>query len=147
MGAKPCIYGRDWGAVRAMKFRILHPKRVGGMVLENFQNKCDEAGFKARSKKDPSYALNEFMGPFLWIYDSTFPKNLGTPGKNIAGYKGKTVLFWPFHFKGKADPKGTSQSGKMAEAYAKILKCKPTDSFALTDADIANTIAANIPSD
>merc|ERR1712139_10627 len=61
--ARPVIYGKDWGAMRACKFKICSKGRTSTLVLENRSNKQDEKGYKAMCKKDPSYAINEYMGP------------------------------------------------------------------------------------
>merc|ERR1712048_655424 len=142
--AQPLIYGRDWGAMRAIKFKILHPKRAGKLVLHNVRNHIDEVEYKKRMKKDPGYAMQEWMGPFLWCFDSTFPKNLdGKPGKNMKGFKGKVSLLWPYQTKGKADPKGRlSAAGKIADMYGKVLKTKPVDSYRFDDVKVAQIVCA-----
>ena len=78
------------------------------------------------------------------MYDGTFPKSLdGTSvGKNMKGFKGKAVLLWPYHAKGKHDPAGKWAGAKCAEAYAKALKTKPIDSYTMTDGDVAAKILA-----
>lgn len=139
--SKPVIYGKDWGAMRAAKFKICSPARTSTLVLENRGNKVDEAGYKAKNKEDPSYAIKEFMGPFLWCFDGTFPKTLdGKPGTNLTGLKGKVVLLWPFHMKGKHDSKGQGAAGKIGAMYGKVFKTKTVDSFTLTEADVADKI-------
>jgi len=147
--AAPVIYGRDWGAMRACKFRIMHPKRVKTLVLENFNQKIDVATYKARCKKDPNYCMAEYMGPFLWMFDSTFPKTMdGKPGTNMNGYKGKAVLLWPMHTKGKPDggQGGKTSGAKMAAMYGKPLKTTPIDSYTMTDADLAGVLSSNLSS-
>jgi hypothetical protein len=140
--ARPVIYGRDWGAMRAVKFKICSSGRASTLVLENRKNKQDEAGYKANCKKDPSYALNEYMGPFLWIFDSTFPKDLnGKPGTNFNGFKGKVILLWPFHFKGKHDATKKSAAAKIAQMYARVFKTQAVDSFPMSEDDLGEKIA------
>lgn len=140
--ARPVIYGRDWGAMRAVKFKICSSGRASTLVLENRKNKQDEAGYKAACKKDPSYALNEYMGPFLWIFDSTFPKDMNSkPGTNFNGFKGKVVLLWPFHFKGKHDATKKSAAAKIAQMYARVFKTQAVDSFPMSEDDLGEKIA------
>ena len=142
--AKPVFYGRDWGAVRAVKFKMAHPKRSGNLVLENRLNKMDEAQYKAKMKKDPNFALQEYMGPWLWFFDGTFPKSLDGSGvgNNVKGFKGNVLFLWPYHTKGRHDPpKRVTTCSKVADVYAKAVKTKPVDSYLMTDADIASRIA------
>merc|ERR1712176_134239 len=140
--AQPLIYGRDWGAMRAIKFKALHPKRAGKLVLHNVRNHIDEVEYKKRMKKDPGYAMQEWFGPFLWCFDSTFPKNMdGKPGNNMKGFKGKVSLLWPYQTKGKAEKNGKSSAvGKMAEMYGKVLKAKPIDSYKFDDSKVVGHI-------
>jgi len=142
--ARPVIYGKDWGAMRALKFKICSSGRTSTLILENRSNRQDETGYKACCKKDPSYAINEYLGPFLWIFDSTFPKTLdGKPGTNMNGFKGKVVLLWPFHAKGKHDATKKSAAAKIAQMYGKALKTQPIDSFVMSEDDLAGTIAGS----
>ena len=141
--AKPVFYGRDWGAIRAVRYKIVNPQRAGNLILENRSNKLNEAQYKARMKKDPNFALQEHMGPWLWLYDGAFPKSLdGTVvGNNVKGFKGKVLLLWPYQTKGRHDPpKKPTTCSKVVDAYAKALKTKPADSFLMTDADVAARI-------
>ena len=141
--AKPLLYGQDWGAVRAVRYKIANPKRASNLVLENRLNKMDEAQYKAKMKKDPNFALQEYTGPWLWFFDGTFPKSLdgSSLGNNVKGFKGKVLFLWPYHTKGKHDPpKRVTTCSKVAELYAKAVKTKPVDSYLLTDADIATRI-------
>ena len=141
--AKPAFYGRDWGAVRAVRFKMAHPKRSGNLVLENRLNKMNEAQYKAKMKKDPNYALQEYMGPWLWFFDGTFPKSLDGSGigNNVKGFKGNVLFLWPYHTKGRHDPpKRVTTCSKVADVYAKAVKTKPVDSYLMTDADIASGI-------
>ncbi|CAE7216005.1 KIF18A [Symbiodinium necroappetens] len=141
--AKPAFYGRDWGAVRAVRFKMAHPKRSGNLVLENRLNKMSEAQYKAKMKKDPNYALQEYMGPWLWFFDGTFPKSLDGSGigNNVKGFKGNVLFLWPYHTKGRHDPpKRVTTCSKVADVYAKAVKTKPVDSYLMTDADIASRI-------
>eukprot|EP00438_Fugacium_kawagutii_P030620 Skav206076 [mRNA] locus=scaffold1771:207792:210526:+ [translate_table: standard] len=145
--AKPLLYGRDWGAIRAVKYKMAHPKRAGNLVLENLVNKMDEKQYKARMKKDPNFALQEYMGPWLWFYDGTFPKSLdgSVVGNNVKGFKGKVLFLWPYHSKGRHDPPPrVTTCSKIAELYSKALKTKPVDSYLLNDADVAARIVAFI---
>lgn len=81
------------------------------------------------------------MGPFLWCFDGTFPKNLdGKPGTNLAGFKGKVILLWPYQFKGKPDATGKSAGAKIGQMYGKVFKTKAVDSYSMTDATVAETI-------
>ncbi|CAE7031595.1 unnamed protein product [Symbiodinium natans] len=141
--AKPVFYGRDWGAVRAVRYKMVHPKRAGNLVLENRLNKMDEAQYKAKVKKDPNFSLQEYMGPWLWFFDGTFPKSFDGSGfgKNVKGFKGKVLFLWPYHTKGRHDPpKKVTACSKFADAYAKAVKTKPVDSYLMTDADVAARI-------
>jgi len=140
--ARPVIYGRDWGAMRALKFKICSSGRTSTLILENRQNKQDEKGFKAMCKKDPNYAISEYMGPFLWVFDSAFPKTLdGKPGTNMNGFKGKVLLLWPFHQKGRHDAAKKSAAAKIAQMYGKAFKTQPVDSFVMSEDDVAEKIA------
>lgn len=144
--AQPVIYGRDWGAVRAIKLKILNTKRASTLVLENFNNKVDEKEFRARCKKDPGYCMKEYMGPFCWMYDSAFPSSLdGKPGVNMTGFKGKVRLLWPLCTKGRHDPSDRSAVAKISTMFAKTLKTKVTDSYTMGDSEVADEIIACLP--
>merc|ERR1712003_428876 len=44
--ANPVVYGYDWGAIRAFKFKMLHPKRVKYVVAENRKANMNETQAK-----------------------------------------------------------------------------------------------------
>eukprot|EP00746_Dinoflagellata_sp_MGD_P019261 gnl/MRDRNA2_/MRDRNA2_14474_c0_seq1.p1 gnl/MRDRNA2_/MRDRNA2_14474_c0~~gnl/MRDRNA2_/MRDRNA2_14474_c0_seq1.p1 ORF type:complete len:278 (+),score=57.34 gnl/MRDRNA2_/MRDRNA2_14474_c0_seq1:34-834(+) len=139
--AQPVIYGRDWGAIRACKFKLRHPKRAVQLVLEDFSSKINEMEYKRRMKNDPGYC--EFNQSFLWFFDGTVPKTMdGTPGKNMQGFKGKVKLLWPMCSKGRHDPNGRSGILKVAEMFGKVVKTVPIDSYNMNDDDVAEHISA-----
>eukprot|EP00931_Biecheleriopsis_adriatica_P076619 TRINITY_DN5030_c0_g1_i1.p1 TRINITY_DN5030_c0_g1~~TRINITY_DN5030_c0_g1_i1.p1 ORF type:complete len:941 (-),score=164.95 TRINITY_DN5030_c0_g1_i1:37-2655(-) len=141
--ANPVVYGRDWGAIRAIKYKMSHPKRADTLVLENFRNKVDETTYKERMKKDPGYVMQEYGGPWLWFFDGTYPKTFdGAGGNNIKGFKGKVVFLWPCHMKGKHDPGGKYTGAKLAQNYAKMLKTKYVDSFLFGSEEVSDRILA-----
>ena len=145
--AQPVIYGRDWGAIRACKFKIRHPKRAAVLVLEECSGKIDEKEYKARIKADPRMCFGAMGGSWLWFTDGTFPKTMdGKRGKNLQGLKGKIVLLFPLSSNGKHDPKGKSSwIGKAAEMYAKLFNTKYIDSYLLGDDDVAKKITSCFP--
>eukprot|EP00928_Gymnodinium_smaydae_P039274 TRINITY_DN26855_c0_g1_i1.p1 TRINITY_DN26855_c0_g1~~TRINITY_DN26855_c0_g1_i1.p1 ORF type:complete len:745 (+),score=93.12 TRINITY_DN26855_c0_g1_i1:74-2236(+) len=139
------VYGRDWGGIRALRFKMAHPKRVCGVLLEDRANKIDEAEYKKRMKADPGYCMQQMTGPLLWITDGTFPKTLdGKGGANVKGYpkKSKTFLLWPHHTKGKHDPKPQSVPAKISGCFAKCIGATVVDSYKMSEADIAAKITS-----
>ena len=147
--AQPVLYGRDWGAIIACKFKICHPRRVGGMVFEEFDSKIDEKEYKARCKKDPSASFSSFNSAFQWLSDG----GIGNcsmadvkPGANLKGMKGKVTFLWPMCSKGRHDPKGriSPWTLRMGELYARLLKSKPIDSYLLKDNDVATLIVDSL---
>jgi hypothetical protein len=144
--AQPVVYGRDWGAIRACRLKIAHPKRVKHLVLEDFHQKVDEKQYKERVKKDPNYVMQGMMGPFLWFFDGTYPKNLdGKGGKNMQGFKGKATLLWPLHNKGKHDPRESTATFKFGQNIAKVVNTKLVDSFPMGDQEVAAEILKALP--
>jgi len=138
--AKPVIYGRDWGAIRAIRFKICHPKRVERLVCEEFVSKLDEKEYKKMAKTDVFKTMG--MGYFMWFWDGTFPTSGDLkPGNNMKGYKGKAILLWPFHMNGRHDAKKRNATMvKTAGAIASALKTTPVDSYLMTDADVASQL-------
>eukprot|EP00929_Paragymnodinium_shiwhaense_P029291 TRINITY_DN16815_c0_g1_i2.p1 TRINITY_DN16815_c0_g1~~TRINITY_DN16815_c0_g1_i2.p1 ORF type:complete len:1107 (+),score=237.16 TRINITY_DN16815_c0_g1_i2:88-3321(+) len=105
--SKPAVYGRDWGGVQAIKFKILHPARVGALILENRRDRFDEKEYKAMMKKDPGCMMRLYgFQTFAWILDYTWPKdfNKGPAGANFKGFKGKATLLFPFQSCGTERP-------------------------------------------
>jgi len=143
---KPMIYGRDWGAIRALKFRIAHPKRTRPPVLEEHVTKFKtEKAAKEMETRDMMRACG--MGSFLWIFDSAFPTGGDyKPGKNMEGFKGKVTLLWPFNNRGKPDPRQKGWNAKAVAGFAKALRTKAIDSFQMSDADVAEYIVAGLAS-
>lgn len=136
---KPAIYGRDWGAMRALKFRIAHPTRARPPVLEEHATKFKtEKLAKEMEKNDVFKAMG--MGAFMWIFDNG--QDFKTVGKNMQGFKGKAKLLWPFNSRAKPDPQQKGVNAKAAGYFAKALKTTPIDSFQLSDDDVAGHIAA-----
>ena len=92
------IYGRDWGAIIACKYKIAHPKRVKHIVMEDRGQKVDEKltltltltliggqkvdekGYKDMMKRDPNAAFN--LGYFLWFFDGDFANMTKDPKPN-----------------------------------------------------------------
>jgi len=142
--AQPVVYGRDWGAIRACRFKISNPKRVSQLVLEEFNSKLNEKEFKEKAKKDPTGVVFCMgMGTFLWFFDGTFPKSLdGKAGNNMKGFKGKVKLLFPLCYKGKHDPNGRSGISKVADMFGRVLKTKPIDSFLMSVDDVATQIVS-----
>jgi len=137
--AKPVIYGRDWGAIRACRFKICHPKRVKHLVLEEFATKLGPREFKELQTKDAMRAAG--CGYFMWIWDGVFPSNGDwKPGKNMEGFKGKATLLWPFQTAGKHTPQLKGWTAKLPCAVAKAFKTTPVDSYLMCHDDVANQI-------
>lgn len=151
--AQPVVYGRDYGAIRAMKFKISSPKRCAMLVMEDREGKIvGEKEFKAHTKKSSADVWSTFQ-KFMWIWDGAFPSSKTPPlGNNLKGYKGsaKSVVFlWPFGNKGRHDPGGkyNKWSKSFADMIVATLKIKAVqDSFLLTEADVARKIASGFKS-
>ena len=103
------------------------------------------ASITAEKKKDMMKAMG--MGTFMWICDDTYPKsdiNAWKPGKNMAGFKGKATLLWPYNNRGKPDPqKKYSRNASCLPLLSKALKTTPIDSFQFNDEDVAEHIVAS----
>jgi len=139
--AQPVVYGQDWGAIRACKFKLLHPKRVKFVVLENRKSKMDEKASKEAMRRGD---MSVFGGAFQWFFDGAFPSQKDPPpGNNMKGWKWKTDFLWPCHNNGKPDVRKTGSVAKMGQWYGKIAKGNMIDSFSLTDDDIATQIASH----
>jgi len=139
--AQPVLYGADWGAIRACKFKLLHPKRVKYLVLENRNAKMDEKTAKEAMRKGD---MSIFGACFLWFFYGASPGSKDPPpGKNMSGWKWKTDFFWPCHNNGRPDVKQTGMIAKMGQMYIKIAKGTMIDSFSLSDEDIATRIASH----
>eukprot|EP00929_Paragymnodinium_shiwhaense_P040585 TRINITY_DN21171_c0_g1_i2.p1 TRINITY_DN21171_c0_g1~~TRINITY_DN21171_c0_g1_i2.p1 ORF type:complete len:299 (+),score=57.65 TRINITY_DN21171_c0_g1_i2:125-1021(+) len=145
--AQAVVYGRDWGAIKAIKFKIRQPKRVRTLVLENRRDKLNESEYKSMIKRTPNHEMSQLGGnTFNWIFDFTIPKSMDSVplGANMRGFKGKSVLLFPFVCAGKHDPKvaKTWSGGKMAAWYSKVLKTTPIDNYLMDEADVASKIVA-----
>eukprot|EP00927_Polykrikos_kofoidii_P012668 TRINITY_DN15488_c0_g1_i1.p1 TRINITY_DN15488_c0_g1~~TRINITY_DN15488_c0_g1_i1.p1 ORF type:complete len:1146 (+),score=209.29 TRINITY_DN15488_c0_g1_i1:69-3506(+) len=139
--AQPVVYGHDWGAIRACKFKLLHPKRVKFVVLENRNGKMDEKESKEAMRKGD---MSVFGGAFQWFFDGAFPSQKDPPpGKNMKGWKWKTDFLWPCHNNGKPDTRKTGMMSKLGTWYVRIAKGNMIDSFTLNDNDIATLIASH----
>merc|ERR1712096_30485 len=102
----------------------------------------NEAGYKARIKKDPGYAMGAMNSSWMWFtgfndwngvkMDDVAKK---TPLKAINGAKShKAVLLWPNHMKGrpaKIDQQNGATSFVMT-MVAKGLKTSPIQSHQLS---------------
>eukprot|EP00929_Paragymnodinium_shiwhaense_P107061 TRINITY_DN73050_c0_g1_i1.p1 TRINITY_DN73050_c0_g1~~TRINITY_DN73050_c0_g1_i1.p1 ORF type:complete len:1438 (+),score=287.61 TRINITY_DN73050_c0_g1_i1:156-4469(+) len=144
--AKPVLVGRDYGAILCVSFKCAHPSRAGPLVLENQRQKMDAAGFKAKSKADPSYTLNQYMDCWTMLGDVSFGVNASkdkAAALNIKGLKGKPTVLWPCHFKGNHDR--TMQSQFMFKAVCKELKAKMVDSYGFAPKDVAKEVLAALP--
>jgi hypothetical protein len=101
--AQVTLYGRDAGAMIAIAVKLLHPKRVRKLVLENKRDNYDEKRYKKLVKKDPSIDMSVWGGP--WSLLMVMDKSKGTcdmPGmKKWRMKKNKTTLLWPNQNKGR----------------------------------------------
>ncbi|KAK3246993.1 hypothetical protein CYMTET_43498 [Cymbomonas tetramitiformis] len=142
--ARPVLYGRDWGAIRACKFKLSHPKRAAHLVLEEHASKLGEKEYRAKMKKDPGGACFGYV-QWMWFFDGAMPKSMESPpGKNMKGFKGNVDFLWPMCSKGRHDPQGRSGVTKMADMFARVVKTKAVDSYLMGDEELAELIASRL---
>ena len=133
--ARAVLYGRDAGALVACAFRIAQPRRVAALVIENQRERCDEALYKKRMKKDPNYAFGGYeSGPWMLIAGADMVQ--GAVVLNVKKLGGRIVMLWPQHKGGRRPAKGyVDPFCKKIAANVKAIQL--VDSYTFTDADIA----------
>jgi len=139
--SNPVLYGYDWGAIRACKFKMLHPKRVKYVVLENRAANMDPQQCKEAMRRGD---MTIYGGVFTWFFDG-WPSSKDPPlGTNMKGWKYKADFLWPCHNgSGKPDPKHTGSVAKFGAMYVKAAKGKLVDCWGMSEDDIAGQIASH----
>ena len=139
--ARAVLYGRDAGALVACALRVAQPKRVAALVIENRRERCDEAQFKKRMKKDPNYCFGGYGGPWMMIAGAAMlDSSGGTTLKDLKKLGGRIVLLWPQHKSGRP---AKNYVMDFCKAIMKVVKAiQLVDSYQFTDADIAKELKA-----
>jgi len=138
----PILFGRDLGAVLCCAFKVAHPTRAGTLVLQNKHQDVDADQFKAKCKKDPNYVMTQYMDCWDWIA-SVLEADKSKIGANVKKLKGKVVLMWPCHFKGRPDAK--QSNSKVAQIVASALRTKLVDSYGWSEEKAIEHLRAMLP--